>query len=168
MQVLVCGSRAWTDKYTIKKELATLSPHSQIIHGGQPGADTIAGAEADKLGMSVLKYPIGDWGRDTKLLTQGGPDMILVFHPQLGKSRCTRDMVRKARQFGVPVKVIAGCRDRKAERRKRHEAALAKRRTAKKPFAPEMCMVCGSRVLYNNHEKIICTHCKSINATCCG
>lgn len=132
MRVLVCGSRTWTNRDAIRRELETLPAGSVIIHGdngydaagnplwGQPdelavrGADKLAGAIAQELGFTVKTFT-PDWKqfgysagprRNTRMLQDGRPELVLAFCEDLETSRGTRDMVTKARKAGVEVRVI--------------------------------------------------------------
>jgi hypothetical protein len=51
--VLFCGSREWTDRDRIRRDLESLPEGSVVIEGGAPGADRIARQEAQKLGIHV-------------------------------------------------------------------------------------------------------------------
>lgn len=132
MTILVCGSRNWTDHDLIRRELEQLPAGSVIIHGdngydaqgkplwGQPdelavrGADKLAGTIARELGLSVETYT-PDWQRygnsagprrNTRMLQEGKPQLVLAFTADLAASRGTRDMVTKARAAGVEVRII--------------------------------------------------------------
>jgi hypothetical protein len=50
---IFCGSRKWTDRERIRRDLASLPPGSIVIEGGAPGADRIAREEAHALGIHV-------------------------------------------------------------------------------------------------------------------
>lgn len=50
---LFCGSRKWTDREAIRRDLESLPPDSVVIEGGAPGADRIAREEAQALGIHV-------------------------------------------------------------------------------------------------------------------
>jgi hypothetical protein len=58
--VLVCGSREWTDRATIRMWLSKLPSETEIVHGGARGADALAGDVAAELGLAVRAYP-ADW-----------------------------------------------------------------------------------------------------------
>jgi len=88
-----------------------------IIHGAANGADRIAGEWARKLGFklgtSLREFP-AQWGtygraagpiRNRQMLKED-PDLVLAFHPEIGKSRGTADMIGIARTKGVEVKVF--------------------------------------------------------------
>jgi hypothetical protein len=133
VRVLVCGSRDWTDGEAIRRELAKLPAGSVILHGdhgydakGRPlwglpdelavrGADKLAGQVARKLGFQVVVFT-PEWDRygsragplrNTEMLEER-PELVLAFHPDLESSRDTADTVRKARNRGMDVRVIAG------------------------------------------------------------
>jgi len=115
---IFCGSRYWTDREKIREVLSGLPSDATIIHGDAPGADSIAGWEAECTGRDVIAMPalwetLGDaagpernermlrlllWVRDL-----GQEIMVVAFHedPELGKG--TRDMVNRARRAGVPI-----------------------------------------------------------------
>lgn len=136
MIVLICGSRDWTDRDVIRRELEQLPAGTTIIHGdcgrdaqgrylwGQDdhlavrGADKLAGAIARELGFEVRAFPPPEWvagnfvgsagpKRNTRML-QERPDLCLAFTRDLRSSRGTADMCRKARAAGVEVRVIKG------------------------------------------------------------
>lgn len=114
MRVLVTGDRNWTDWDTIRCELAKLpsGPDTVLIHGDADGADTIADTIGREMGFTVLPFP-ANWNRykrgagprrNSQMLGQGKPDMVLAFHPDLSKSKGTRDMVQKAEARGKEVR----------------------------------------------------------------
>lgn len=109
--VLVCGSRTWIDADTIRRRIGDLrGDHGDIvITGGAPGADTIAGSIAYRLGIHVATMP-ALWhvhGKAAgplrnKAMLRLRPDLVLAFtHGSAG----TQDMIKRARAFGVPVEV---------------------------------------------------------------
>jgi predicted Rossmann-fold nucleotide-binding protein len=82
-----------------------------IIEGGARGADALAAQWARKTRTTHEPYP-ADWEsfgsmagpmRNTAMLTQGKPDLVIAFPGGRG----TADMVRKARKAGVAVIEIA-------------------------------------------------------------
>jgi len=120
-RVLICGSRDWTDKRRIGRyldellEAEGLEPGQLIvIHGACKGADHHAGMEAKGRGCQVLEFP-ANWSkfglsagpkRNQQMLTEGKPERVVAFHPDLEKSKGTKDMVNRAKFYGVPVEVI--------------------------------------------------------------
>jgi len=114
MIVLVCGSREWNNVEMIHKHVASLSP-SKVIHGGCKGADSIAGVIAEDMGILVQVFE-ADWKshgraagpiRNQKMLDEGKPDLVLAFHNNIGSSRGTSDMIKRAQRHGVPCKIIS-------------------------------------------------------------
>lgn len=113
MKLLVCGDRKWTDREMIRERIVYFGP-DLLIHGKARGADTIAGEEAKKLGVSVEEYPpdLETHGsprayhiRNQQMIdTQ--PNLVLAF--VLSTSRGTWDTVRRARAKFIDVVVIRG------------------------------------------------------------
>lgn len=130
MRLLVCGSRDWTDRNAIARELIALAP-DVVIHGAATGADFIAETEAKAWGrtsgrgISVVGYP-AEWARDGKaagpirnarMLAEGKPDRGLAFgalrkrdtfsRSLLWRHTGTGDMVAKMLRAGLPVRWVA-------------------------------------------------------------
>jgi hypothetical protein len=121
LRILICGSRNWTDKWRIGRyldellEAVGLEPEQLVvIHGGYKGADHHAGIEAKCRGCQVLEFP-GNWSkfglsagpkRNQQMLTEGKPDRVVAFHPDWEKSKGTKDMVARAKFYGIPVEII--------------------------------------------------------------
>lgn len=113
MRLLVCGDRNWADRAAVARFIAEADPEV-VIHGAARGADSLAGEEATRLGISVEAYP-ADWTRygraagpvrNQQMLTEGRPDAVLAFHEDITNSKGTADMVRRARKAGLPVTVV--------------------------------------------------------------
>lgn len=111
MRVLICGSRNWLDSRPIYEDLRDLESVEIVIHGGARGADMLADRMAQTLGLPVKCYP-ADWDlygrraglvRNQRMIDEGKPDIVLVYWD--GKSRGTRDMIRRARRAGIEVVV---------------------------------------------------------------
>lgn len=109
-RVLVCGGRNYSDRKRVANELCALAP-SVVIHGGAPGADSIANewTYVHRVKREVYKP---DWARhgkaagpirNAKMLSKSNPDLVLAFPGGTG----TADMVRKAKAAGVRVIEIA-------------------------------------------------------------
>jgi YspA, cpYpsA-related SLOG family len=123
VKVLVCGSRTWTNRAIILRELATLPEHSIVVHGGAPGADSLAGEVARDLGFEVRVYP-ADWNRfsfsagpirNSEILAREHPDKdgvpiarVYAFARVLTKAASpgTWDMTRKAIARGIDVREV--------------------------------------------------------------
>ncbi len=134
MRVLVCGSKRWTDGEAIRRELEQLPTDTVLIHGdngydargrglwGEPdelavrGADKLAGAIGTSLGFIVERYT-PDWQRhgpkagpirNSRMLREGKPELVIAFASDLERSTGTRDMVHKAQKAGIPTRLIGG------------------------------------------------------------
>lgn len=110
VRLLVCGDREWKDPEPIRELLLEVKPEV-LIEGECRGADLIARAEAEKLGILVLPFP-AQWKRygraagalrNQQMLDEGKPTMVVGFHDRIGESRGTRDMLRRARKKGLLV-----------------------------------------------------------------
>ena len=110
MKVLVCGGRDFQDYGHLCRVLDFMHgciPVREIIHGCARGADTLAGEWAEANRILVEKYPAlwEEHGRaaghirNALMLSEGQPDMVMAFPGGRG----TADMVRRAKQAGVPV-----------------------------------------------------------------
>lgn len=114
MRVIACGSRRWADSWPIREALATLPAATTVVHGAAPGADSLAGAIARKLGLRVEAHPAewGRWGRSAgprrnARMVALGADLCLAFRLR-GPSPGTDDMMRRCREAGIPVEVHDG------------------------------------------------------------
>lgn len=117
MRLLICGSRDWTNKQLIKKELIELLETTKIeviIHGGCRGADLLAGEVAKELNIPVEEY-LADWKkhgksagpkRNQQMLDEGKPTFVLAFHDDIDESKGTKDMVLRAKKAGIKFKVV--------------------------------------------------------------
>lgn len=122
-QIIITGSRDWTDPHTIHGAiLAFLREHGEgrgwdrpptILHGGARGADTIADGIARRMGFDVWVFP-ADWARygksaghrrNAEMISEGA-DVVLAF--PLGESRGTRGCIRAAEAAGLRVVVHEG------------------------------------------------------------
>jgi predicted NAD-dependent protein-ADP-ribosyltransferase YbiA (DUF1768 family) len=116
MRVLICGARDWTNEDVIQKKIQDLQQEDlTIIAGGCKGVDTIAEQSARNLGIPVIVFP-AEWDkfgraagpiRNKQMLTEGKPNLVIAFHPDLENSKGTKDMVFQARKNGIPVEIIS-------------------------------------------------------------
>lgn len=107
MRVLVCGGRTYRNYRAVTRELAHLRPTDVLVHGGAPGADTLAAklwpyqaevwpAEWDQFGKAA--GPIRN-----RLMLESGIDLVIAFPGGRG----TADLTRRALELGVWVMSIA-------------------------------------------------------------
>ena len=114
-RVLITGDRHWTDTEAIAAFIDTLADDTVIIHGVCPtGADQMANDYAVSKGMTIDAYP-ADWARyrlgagpkrNQQMLDEGKPDLVVFFHDDLGQSKGTADMVRRA--VKARIKIMEG------------------------------------------------------------
>ena len=116
MRVLICGSRDWTDIELIRSWIAKLQDwgYSTVIEGEARGADSIARNEANKAGMIVMKFP-ANWDkygksagpiRNTQMLVEGKPDLVVAFHNNIQISKGTKNMIKQAEAARVKVILV--------------------------------------------------------------
>ena len=113
--VLVTGDRDWNNYDSIRTELEKLPSGSAVVHGACRGADRIAGEIAEELGLEPRPYP-ADWRRyrggagpiRNQQMLDEEPEisLVLAFHPDLTKSKGTKDMVERSEKAGKPVRRI--------------------------------------------------------------
>ena len=114
MVVLVCGSRFYSDYGKVYEYLKSLEEVSQVLAGGCRGADSLAATAAKDCSYPFREFP-AVWGtfgkaagpiRNQQMLDEGKPDLVLAFHKHLDESKGTKDMIRRARRQGIPVRLI--------------------------------------------------------------
>lgn len=90
--------------------MADLNP-DLVIEGEAPGADTLAREAAEYFGIPVLAFP-ANWQkygraagpiRNTEMLNEGKPDMVVAFHNDYLHSKGTKNMVEQALKRGLKV-----------------------------------------------------------------
>lgn len=118
MRVLICGDRNWSDPDPIGElldKLCVMYEEVIVIEGEARGADTLARAAAQRRGLSVERFP-ALWAahgraagpiRNKQMLTEGRPDLVVAFHPDIEHSRGTKNMVTQAQRAGVETRVVS-------------------------------------------------------------
>lgn len=113
-RVLVCGDRNWKNAQEIEEILASFGAGTVVIEGMAPGADTMAGRAARRLGYELLEYP-ARWGiygraagpkRNQQMLDEGKPERVYAFHNDIASSKGTRDMIARALKAKLPVVLV--------------------------------------------------------------
>ncbi|HEY9061993.1 MAG TPA: DUF2493 domain-containing protein [Pseudobacteroides sp.] len=114
MRVLIAGSRFYCDYQKILAVVKSLDI-DLVIAGGCRGADTLAVRAARQCGIRYIEYP-ADWQRFDKsagpirnalMLKMEKPDLVLIFHNDLGSSKGSRDMLSRAIKAGIPYRVYS-------------------------------------------------------------
>ena len=112
--IIICGSRTFADWKLIRDLIDSLPDDTIVVHGAARGADLIAGACAKQRGLEVHEHP-AEWDRfgkragflrNAEMLEKERPVYVYAFTGNLATSKGTRDMVRRAREAGVPVEVL--------------------------------------------------------------
>ena len=117
LKVLVCGSRLWTNRTPIERELRKLGPGVIVVHGAHwEGADAIADVVAQELGLIVRRYPANWRGYGRAAGPKRNAEMIakehlpaepinlcLAFAENFSGAHGTSDMRRKAVAAGIRV-----------------------------------------------------------------
>ena len=110
MRVLFCGDRNWTN-YKVICDIMTYFKPDVVIEGETKGADSLSRDAAEYFGIQVLKFP-ADWDkyggaagpiRNTQMLTEGKPDLVVAFHNDIKNSKGTLNMVNQARKQNIKV-----------------------------------------------------------------
>ncbi len=113
---IICGSRHWGDYNALADQIDAVGIPDIVIHGGAPGADTLAAQYALELDCNVICIPAQwkEYGRNAgpirnnemlKVLRAIGNCgyYIAVLAFPLGASHGTRNMMRLAEEHGVKV-----------------------------------------------------------------
>jgi len=109
LRVLVCGSRYYTNYRKVLEQLRKLNVEL-VIAGACRGADSLAVKAARACGIPYVEFP-ADWQtfgkaagpiRNAKMLKEGKPDFVLVFHPDVENSKGTKHMLSLVKEAGIP------------------------------------------------------------------
>ncbi len=119
LKVVFSGDRHATfekDGAIIAEIISKLSPGDLVIHGGCKGVDLIVDHYARQRGCNVEAYPITKedsrkYGRGAgpvrnKQMLDQGPDMVICLHPDLSKSKGTKDMHKQATKRNFKIQVV--------------------------------------------------------------
>lgn len=113
MRVLICGDRHWKDEDIVEEYIKSLPSDTVVIQGMCRGADIIARSKAHQRGLEVKDFPT-KWDlygraagpiRNRQMIEEGKPDLVVAFHNDLSKSKGTANMLKQARERGIPTEV---------------------------------------------------------------
>ena len=114
MKVVVCGSRHWTDRFTMYQRLSELPVDATVIQGECDGADVMACKIALEIALEVVgfypawkKYDLSAGPKRNIKMLNTKPSLVLAFHDDLDKSKGTKHIVGEARSRGIRVEVIS-------------------------------------------------------------
>ena len=112
--ILVCGDRDWKDIEPIRKFLRQYDPKdTTVLHGDTTEVDRLAGIVADVLGMTVRAFP-AKWDLDRRaaplrsreIIVEGKPDLVVAFHPDIERSRNTKNLINQATARSIETIVV--------------------------------------------------------------
>lgn len=111
-RIQITGARDYTNKETVKNALKEYIPkYCIVVHGNCSGADKLCGKIARKKGFEVEEFP-AEWSkygraagprRNIQMLDTN-PDVVLVFHPCLEKSKGTKHCANEAKKRNLKIK----------------------------------------------------------------
>lgn len=111
MRILICGGREYDDLELLYDTLEKYKFRTKLVISGHArGADYMGEMWADENGIDVQVFP-AKWQlhgksagpiRNQQMLDEGKPDLVIAFPGGNG----TQDMIKRARQAGVEVKVV--------------------------------------------------------------
>ena len=95
----------------MKSFIESLPLDTIIIEGECIGADKQSRIFAEKRGIQVLRFP-ADWEkygkgegviRNTQMLIEGKPDIVVAFHNDIENSKGTKNMIIQSLKIGLSV-----------------------------------------------------------------
>lgn len=120
MKVIICGSPHWGYNEIVKDVIVQLhresrlkGKHLLIIHGGEPGVETVAQEYCEHLGIDTIIHPavrvLGDKGylrRNELMLNYHKPDLVVCFAYSFKESVVMTDMLNRADLKGIKTKAV--------------------------------------------------------------
>jgi hypothetical protein len=115
VKLLICGDRNWSDGNAVREVIAKFQP-AFVIEGEARGADILARLSAEAMGIEVKRFP-ADWEkygraagpiRNSQMLKEGRPDVVVGFHYKIDESKGTRDMLTRAKKAGKATFIFDG------------------------------------------------------------
>lgn len=116
IKIIACGDRRWSNKDSVERELSLLPKEVLILHGAATGADSLVEEVAKELGLKTKPFP-AEWSKYSRAagpirnkamldFLNGEPFMLLVFHKDLPNSKGSKDMVARAVDAGMSIRLI--------------------------------------------------------------
>ena len=116
MRLLVTGDRVWNDPDMIFMTIAKRQHRIQeVCQGGAAGADIMAFGACRDMHIICKTFP-AQWKlygraagpiRNQQMLDEFKPTQVFAFHDNLEASKGTKDMVRRAKKAGIPVRLFS-------------------------------------------------------------
>jgi hypothetical protein len=119
-KVLMFGDRDWTNSAAVRRELRKLirrhgTQRLLIIEGECPygGADLIARVEAERANVHVARIHAlwqtryrGAGPQRNTIMRLLEPDEGIGFHPDISKSKGTKNMAKQLDDAGIPYRIV--------------------------------------------------------------
>lgn len=120
MRVIITGSKHWTQDRYIEDEIVKLEKESRlsgkkllVIHGGEPGPESIADEVCKARGIDTIVHPAvrahGEnsyYRRNELMLSYHKPDLTIVFVQNIKSSNVCSDMLNRARAKGIKARLF--------------------------------------------------------------
>lgn len=120
MRVVLCGSPHWSYDRFIADELVKLQRQSRLdgkklllIHGGEPGPETIADIVCVKLGIDRIIHPavraLGShafYRRNQLMIQYHNPDLVIGIAHNIKTNTTIHDLLERAKVKGIKTKAI--------------------------------------------------------------
>jgi hypothetical protein len=120
VRVIICGSPQWTYDEIVKDEIVRLRRECRlsrerllVIHGGEPGPETVSQEYCRKLGIDTMVQEavrvLGQssyFRRNELMLTYHRPDLVVGFALSFKESAVVSDMMKRAEAKGVRTKPV--------------------------------------------------------------
>jgi len=120
VKVVICGSPQWTRDAIVRDEIVRLRRESLksgrkllIIHGGEPGPETVAQEYCREIGVdTIVQEAVRRRGQDAYfrrnelILVYHKPDLVVGFAHSFKESKIVTDMLTRAREKGIEIRPL--------------------------------------------------------------
>ena len=120
MRVVLCGSAHWNYDKIVEDEIVKLHRQSRldgkkllVIHGGEPGPETVADTVCIKLGIDRIIHPavrvLGDncfYRRNQLMIQYHKPDLVIGIAHEIETNKVIYDLLERANIKGIKTKAI--------------------------------------------------------------
>ena len=120
MKVVICGSPQWAYHDAVRDEVERLRRESRltgkkllIIHGGEPGPESVAHDYCRKIGVdTIIQGAVRVRGQDSYfrrnelILAYHKPDLVVGIAHSFKENKVVSDMLIRAREKGIEVRVL--------------------------------------------------------------
>jgi hypothetical protein len=120
VRVIICGSPQWTYDEIVKDEIVRLRRECRfsrerllVIHGGEPGPETVAKEYCRKLGIdTMIQEAVRVLGqssyfrRNELMLSYHRPELVVGFALSFNESAFVSDMMKRAEKRGIKTRAV--------------------------------------------------------------